>query len=111
MNRKLHQIKLLHTAIWAVMVAAIFQILFTGLSGQVSTLTYASLGLVGLEVITLLINRMTCPLTPLARRYSDSSKANFDIYLPEWLARWNKEIFGVLLVVGVILVAWRIAAG
>lgn len=111
MNPKLHQVKLLHTVIWAVMVAAIFQILYAGLSGRISTLTYAAFGLMGLEVAVLLVNRWTCPLTPIARQYSDSPKANFDIYLPEWLARWNKEIFGTLLVMGTVLVVWRKVAG
>lgn len=32
---------------------------------------------------------------------------NFDIFLPEWLARWNKEIFGSLFVVGVLLTVGR----
>ena len=40
---------------------------------------------------------MACPLTIVARRYSDSQLPNFDIYLPIWLARYNKHIYGVLL--------------
>lgn len=107
--RKLRQIKILHTVIWTVMAGAVFYILYSGLSGHISALTYAALGLIGLEVLTLLINRFTCPLTPIARQYSDSANANFDIYLPEWLARWNKEIFGTLLAAGILLVVWRLA--
>ena len=107
-NQKLRWIKLLHTVVWAMMVVAIFHILYSGWSGNISTLTYAALGLVGLEVIILLINNWVCPMTPMARQYSDSGKANFDIYLPEWLAKYNKEIFGTLFVVGVGLVVWRL---
>jgi hypothetical protein len=105
---KLRQIKLLHTAIWAVMVAAIACILYGGFSGQVTALTYSAMALIGLEVATLLINRWTCPLTPIARQFSDSPKPNFDIYLPEWLAKWNKAIFGTMTVLGLLLVAWRL---
>lgn len=108
---KLRQVKLLHTAVWAVMVAAIFQIIYSGWSGNISTLTYTAFGLMVFEGLALWYGNGACPLTPVARQYSDSQKANFDIYLPEWLARWNKEIFGTLLLVGVALVAWRMVAG
>jgi hypothetical protein len=34
---------------------------------------------------------------------------NFDIYLSRWLARWNKELFGTLFVLGVAYtwIRWR----
>jgi len=32
---------------------------------------------------------------------------NFDIYLPEWLARYNKQIFGPLYAVGVAYLVTR----
>jgi hypothetical protein len=51
----------------------------------------------------LLFNRMRCPLTGVAARYTDDRRDNFDIYLPEWLARHNKTIFGTLYVAGVLL--------
>ena len=108
-HQKLRQIKLLHTIIWAVMVAAILYIIYSGWSGQISVLTYAALIVIGLEVVVLLANNWVCPLTPVARKYSDSPKPNFDIYLPEWLAKYNKEIFGTLLLMGVVLVVWRLA--
>ena len=50
------------------------------------------------EVSVLLANRMRCPLTGVAARYTDDRSANFDIYLPVWLARHNKLIFGSLFV-------------
>lgn len=45
-----------------------------------------------MEGITLLIFKFFCPLTILAQKYSNSTKDNFDIYLPNWLARHNKKI-------------------
>jgi hypothetical protein len=44
----------------------------------------------------------------LAARFTDSNADNFDIYLPNWLARHNKAIFGVLFVAGelVVLGCW-----
>ncbi len=107
-QQKLIFIKLLHTVVWAVMVAAIFYIIYSGWSGSISTLTYIALVLIGLEVIILLANKWVCPMTPMARRYSDNPKDNFDIYLPEWLAKYNKVIFGTLLVAGIVLIVWRL---
>jgi hypothetical protein len=44
----------------------------------------------------------------VASRYTDERRDNFDIYLPIWLARHNKLIFGALYVAGVAfaLVQW-----
>ena len=45
----------------------------------------------------------SCPLTSIAARYTDDRRANFDIYLPEWLARHNKAVFGALYVAGILV--------
>ena len=44
----------------------------------------------------------------VAQRFTDSHASNFDIYLPNLLARYNKVIFGVLFIVGelVVLGCW-----
>lgn len=55
----------------------------------------------------LLVFKMFCPLTLLARKYSDSEKDNFDIFLPNWLAKYNKQIFTTLFAIGLILVIIR----
>jgi hypothetical protein len=51
---------------------------------------------------------MSCPLTDVAAKYTSDRRANFDIYLPEWLARHNKMIFGLLYLVslGYLIVSW-----
>jgi hypothetical protein len=66
---------------------------------------WIGIALILLEGIVLLIFKKMCPLTIIARKYSDSSKDNFDIYLPNWLAKYNKLIytsFFILIVCGVI---------
>ncbi len=45
-----------------------------------------------------------CPLSDLAARFTDSHADNFDIYLPNWLAQYNKVIFGVLFIAGELVV-------
>ena len=100
-------IKLGHTGIWAFFVGCILTIpLFTARSHfGLATLFTA---IVALEVGILVLNGMRCPLTGIAARYTDDRRANFDIYLPEWLARNNKEIFGTLYAMAVLflLVRW-----
>jgi hypothetical protein len=64
--------------------------------------------LIILEGIILIIFKFFCPLTILARKYSDSTKDNFDIYLPNWLAKYNKRIYSGIMVVIIILTIYRV---
>lgn len=104
---KLLAIKLLHTLVWAFFVAVIFYIVYSGITGRINSITWIAIGLIIVEGLVLLIFKMFCPLTVIARRFSDSEKANFDIFLPEWLAKYNKEIFTSIYVFGVVLVLMR----
>jgi len=58
------------------------------------------------ECAVLALNRGRCPLTDLAGRFTENRADNFDIYLPKWLARYNKAVFGTLFVVNEIVVLW-----
>jgi hypothetical protein len=49
-----------------------------------------------------------CPITLIARKYSDSTKANFDIYLPNWLAKYNKQIYTTLFIFAIIILVFRL---
>jgi hypothetical protein len=60
------------------------------------------------EAIVLLVFNKMCPLTIIARKYSDSAKDNFDIYLPNWLAKNNKVIYTSFFIVIVCGVIFRI---
>jgi hypothetical protein len=64
-------------------------------------------GLVMVEVMIIALNGMRCPLTGLAARYTPERRANFDIYLPLWLATWNKQLFGSLYIVGLLFALAR----
>jgi len=55
------------------------------------------IGLAIIETAVLLINKMGCPLTPIAMNYTSDRRENFDIYLQEWLAKHNKLIFSMIL--------------
>jgi hypothetical protein len=105
---KLLLIKIVHTAIWALFVGVIFYILYSGITDRVNTLTWIGIGVIIGEGLVLLLFKMYCPLTVMARRYSDSPKHNFDIFLPEWLAKYNKLIFTTLFLIGVLISVLRV---
>jgi hypothetical protein len=102
----LRKIKIAHTLIWAFFATSIIAIPICSLF-QEHRLALAFIGIVAVEVLILLVNRMSCPLTAIAGRYTDDRRANFDIYLPEWLARHNKAIFGSLYVMGIVFTLCR----
>lgn len=108
-SNKLLAIKLTHTLIWSFFFFVIVYILYSGITNRVTTFTWIGIGLIIAEGFILIVFKMFCPLTLLARKYSDSQKENFDIFLPNWLAKHNKLIFTSIFIVGLILVVTRVA--
>jgi len=107
-SEKLIAIKLVHTIVWVFFVSAIFYITYSGISNNINLYTWIAIALIIGEGIVLTIFKMYCPLTLMARKYSDSEKDNFDIYLPNWLARHNKLIFTTIYIISVIIVLVRV---
>jgi hypothetical protein len=100
-------IKIAHTAIWAVMASAIVVLPIAAFRGNHRLALCLTLAITA-ECAVLASNQGRCPLTDLAARFTSDRAANFDIYLPYWLALHNKTIFGGLFVAGVLvwLVRW-----
>lgn len=111
-SRKLLAIKAFHTLVWAFFAACIVAI---PLAVSTDNIRLAALliALVLIEVVIIAFNRGSCPLTGVAARYTSDRADNFDIFLPVWLARYNKAIFGLLFVGGLVyaLVAWAAGRG
>jgi hypothetical protein len=103
METPLRAIKLVHTAVWFVFAGCIFAIPVAGAKGEFRWAGALS-GIVLIECAILAFNRGRCPLTDVARRYTDERSDNFDIYLPLWLARHNKLIFGTIFVLSELYV-------
>lgn len=102
----LRAIKLAHTVIWAFFAGCIVAIPVLALQDRLAAAAVLS-AIVLLEVVIIVANAWRCPLTGVAARYTDDRRDNFDIYLPEWLARHNKVIFGLLYAGGVLLTLGR----
>jgi hypothetical protein len=102
--RALRRIKALHSAVWLLFAAGTLAVPVFARSDRFD-LALTSAALVFVEVLVLAVNRWQCPLTGVAARYTADRRANFDIYLPEWLARHNKTLFGSLYLGG-LLYTW-----
>ena len=105
-TQSLRRIKLIHTAAWAFFAGCILALPVAAWA-RAFTLALILIGITMVEVVILLVNGMRCPLTDVAARYTHDRRDNFDIYLPEWLARHNKVIFGSLFIGGIVLTLTR----
>jgi hypothetical protein len=100
---KLTLIKTIHTAIWVFFNVVIFYMLYAAIANKLNLWLWMGYGFVFLEGLTLLTFKSHCPLNLLARKYTNSTKDNFDIYLPSWLAKHTKliytTIFGIISII------------
>ena len=98
-------IKIIHTIIWVFFNVVLFYMAYAVFVNRIDKYVWIGIGLILLEGVVLLSFKKMCPLTIMARKYSESTKDNFDIYLPNWLAKYNKLIyttFFILIVCGTI---------
>ncbi len=107
----LRAIKLLHTIVWTFFVLAIGAIWTFAAQGNLVGAGWA-IAVVLIEVAVLALNQGRCPLGRIVERYTDDRAANFDIYLPAWLASRTKPIFGPLFGAGVLftVIRWATAS-
>ena len=105
---KLLIIKIVHTMIWIFFNIVIFYLLYAAITNRINTWVWIGVGLVLLEGLVLLTFKWTCPLTVMARNYSDSTNDNFDIFLPNWLARHTKLIYTSLFTIALLMIIFRL---
>jgi Na+-translocating ferredoxin:NAD+ oxidoreductase RnfA subunit len=105
---KLTVIKTIHTAVWVFFNVVIFYLLYAVIADQIDKWVWICLGLILLECIVLIVFKRICPITLVARKYSASQKNNFDIFLPEWLARHNKLIYSIIVGIAILILLFRI---
>ena len=105
---KLILVKTFHTLVWLFFNVVLLYMAYAVFVNKIDKFVWIGIGLIVLEGIVLLISNKVCPLTIVARKYSDSTKDNFDIYLPNWLAKWNKLIYTTLFILIVFGIFYRI---
>ena len=106
-SARLRRIKAAHTLVRAFFASCIVAIPVVSWLGHFQAAAWLA-AIVGVEVLVLVMNGWNCPLTAIAAQYTAERQANFDIYLPEWLARNNKCVFGSLYFAGACfaLIQW-----
>lgn len=106
----LRLLKTIHTIIWALMAGSNFMAFYFAFIGRFDAWFLIPASLLALEIFIITINWWKCPIAKIAEKFTQERQANFDIYLPEWLAKYNVLIFTVLMVVeGLIVLTKRLA--
>jgi hypothetical protein len=106
--RKLSIVRGTHTAIYLVMAASTFALLYAGVTGARGVWLSVALGLLGLETVVFAGNGLKCPLTAMAVRYGARTGHVFDTFLPERVTRYTFRFFGSVMAVGLLLLAARL---
>jgi hypothetical protein len=101
-------IKVIHTSIWVLFNFVIFYMLYAAIANKLDLWLWIGYGFVCLEGLTLLTFKSHCPLNLLARKYTNSTKANFDIYLPSWLAKYTKSIYTTMFAIASVITIYQI---
>jgi hypothetical protein len=104
-STKLRTVMFIHTVIYLAMVVAVLYILYAGISKNHGSLLYVSLGLLAIEGVIFSACGMRCPLTALAKTYGRQGGYVGDSFIPERYARHTFRVFGIILFVGVLLLA------
>lgn len=108
MFAKLTIIKIIHTIIWLFFNVVIFYLFYAVLANKIDKWIWICLSIILLEGIVLIIFKRMCPVTLIARKYSVSTKDNFNIFLPNWLAKNNKAIYSIIVFIIVLILVYRL---
>jgi hypothetical protein len=110
-STKLITIKVIHTLIWVFFNGVIFYLFYAVTTNHINQWVWLGLGSFLVEGIVLVIYKNSCPLTLWARQYSVSTRDNFDIYIPNWLAKYNKTIYSGLLGIVILILIYQLVNG
>ncbi len=105
--QKLTLVRIIHSLIWIFYNFVVFYMLYASIANKLDIWLVICYCFVLLEGFILLIFRLTCPLTLIARRYTNDQRSNFDIFLPEWLARHTKRIYTSIVMIIVVITIFQ----
>lgn len=105
--RRLAIVRGVHTAIYIVMAASTFVLLYAGITGAQGTWLPVAKVLLTAEVVVFFGNGMRCPLSALAERYGAVEGRVFDTFLPVRWTRYTFRFFGTIMTIGLLLLALR----
>lgn len=102
-------IKLVHTAVFAVLSACVCYILLSGALDRITPWTWVAVAAIVAEGIALALSGGKCPLTLWAERRGAIDGSVADIFLPKYFADRIFPICGTLFAAGLALVLVRVA--
>jgi hypothetical protein len=100
-------VKLVHTAVFALISACVLYVFAAGVRGRPGRWTRPAILVVLAEAAVFGGNRWRCPLTGLAETLGAESGRVTDIFLPRWFGDRIPQFFTPPFVVGVCLLLWR----
>ena len=106
-SHKLFLIRTFHTIIYIIVAVSVIFLLVSALLGYFGPMLIVALVCIGIEVIVFVASGMKCPLTDLAKKYGAEKGYVFDTFLPASITKYTFRFFGLLLVMGLILLALR----
>jgi hypothetical protein len=97
-------LKVLHTLVWAIMTIANLMAFYFAFIGRFDLWFWIPATLLAIEIAVMLSNHMKCPLTNAIEKQTNDRSANFGIYLPGWMAKYNVRIYAILLPIEALIV-------
>lgn len=100
-------IKLVHSLIYLFMSACIVYLYVAALTRSFDWKLWLAIAAIGVELVALLLSGRRCPLTLLALRLGDETGDDLiaDYLLPRAAVRRTVPVCGLIMVVGLVLVA------
>ena len=109
MLRSIDFIRFLHTAVFVFFNIIMAVLLYEVIADRISILTWISVALFSIEVIVLIANNWTCPLTTYAENLESYRGQTTDIFfLPKWFGDRMFIFYGGLLVIALLLLIIRL---
>lgn len=100
-------IRAVHTAIYLVMAASTFVLLYAGITGQTGIWLWVVLTMLAVETAVFAGFGFKCPLSALAVKYGARTGHVFDTFLPERVTRYTFRFFGTVMAIGLLLLVAR----
>jgi hypothetical protein len=107
-QRSIFWIKFVHTLIFVFFAACIGVVVYSAITGWITSLTWIAFGLVLLEAAVFLGNGYRCPLTNYAEKLGAASGSVADIFLPPWFAKRLPVIAGSIFVLASLVLLFRV---
>ena len=102
-------IRFVHTAIFVFFNVIMAVLLYEVVADKISILTWIVVGLFAIEVIVLIANNWTCPLTIYAENLESYRGQTTDIFfLPKWFGDRMFIFYGGLLIVALLFLLVRL---